>query len=531
LIERNRILNDQIKNTIIMKLETNKFSTHGTQIKSLMKTKLLNHAFVAFVFTLAIMLNSNNISAQNLPVPEVKPLSGIPTLDTSPFTLSNNDLKVEEYIAKGLATSYKAVGEWSSDGKWNIQPADTASYTTRFVVIRPSQAEKFNGVVVIEWLNVTGGFDFSPARIMMWRELARNGSVWIGVSAQPVGISGGTMLGGQQSSMYLKKLNAERYGLLRHPGDAFSYDIYTQLGRFIKGPNASKALGGLIPKRIISLGESQSAIYLTTYINAVHPVTKVYDGFLNYSKFSFGAPINSSPNDLSWVNTKEVAKIRTDLNVPVIVFETESDVVGSGMFIGYHAARQNDTKLIRVWEVPGTAHADSYLMGGNRFDKSGAPYDQIAQAWPPVGMRGNVNNNPAHHYVVQAAMAALQNWVLNGISAPMAKRIELKETGEIAVPVRLVRDENGNVKGGIRSPWVEVPTTKYSGEPKTASDLSGSSEPFSTEKLDSLYPGGKAEYMKKFEKALDKQIKAGFILAADREEILGVAKLSYQGSH
>lgn len=40
-----------------------------------------------------------------------------------------------------------------------------------------------------------------------------------------------------------------------------------------------------MPKRVIAVGESQSAVFLTTYVNAIDPVAKVYDGFLVHSRF------------------------------------------------------------------------------------------------------------------------------------------------------------------------------------------------------------------------------------------------------
>jgi len=61
--------------------------------------------------------------------------------------------------------------------------------------------------------------------------------------------------------------------------------------------------------------------------------------------------------------------------------------------------------------------------------------------------------------------------------------------------------------------------------------LAGVTEPFDAATLDRLYPGGKSEYLRKFQASLDSAIKAGFILAADRSEILDLAALGYHGSH
>jgi hypothetical protein len=58
----------------------------------------------------------------------------------------------------------------------------------------------------------------------------------------------------------------------------------------------------------------------------------------------------------------------------------------------------------------------------------------------------------------------------------------------------------------------------------------GSCEPFDQATLDHLYPGGKKEYLQKFEASLSSVIKAGFILPADQREILDLAGITYRGA-
>ena len=53
----------------------------------------------------------------------------------------------------------------------------------------------------------------------------------------------------------LTQLDAGRYGKLSHPGDAFSFDIFSQAGRSIRRKDA-KVLGPLVAKRVIAIGES-----------------------------------------------------------------------------------------------------------------------------------------------------------------------------------------------------------------------------------------------------------------------------------
>ena len=89
----------------------------------------------------------------------------------------------------------------------------------------------------------------------------------------------------------LVNIDPARYGSLDLPGDAFSYDIYTQVARALRGDGGDAALAGLRPERILGIGESQSAFALTTYVDAVHPVVQAYDGFLLHSRGGFSFPL------------------------------------------------------------------------------------------------------------------------------------------------------------------------------------------------------------------------------------------------
>ena len=67
------------------------------------------------------------------------------------------------------------------------------------------------------------------------RRCCEDGFAVVGVSAQRVGVEGPTAelaaLG--MVSPSLKGDDPERYGDLQHPGDDFSYDIFTQAARLL----------------------------------------------------------------------------------------------------------------------------------------------------------------------------------------------------------------------------------------------------------------------------------------------------------
>ena len=186
----------------------------------------------------------------------------------------------EEFFVEGTARAYEPAAPLNQDGRWNVQTTTTAPYRTRVLVRRPKDPAKFNGVVELEWLNVSGGLDAAPDWGLGNAELLRSGSAWVGVSAQSVGVNS-------------LKNDPARYGTLDHPGDAYSYDIYSQVGEALRRPTGTNLLGNRRYKirTMIGDGESQSAFRMVTYVDAIQPQTDLFDGFFVHSRFAVGAPL------------------------------------------------------------------------------------------------------------------------------------------------------------------------------------------------------------------------------------------------
>ena len=231
------------------------------------------------------------------------PIAGNPTLVSTFFPLAPLGYEQAEYFVSGTANAYTNVNELNSDGNWQVEASEQADYKTRIVVIRPSDPADFNGTVFVEWLNVSAGADSPPDWIVAHNEFIREGYAYVGVSAQAVGVN----------ALKNGAATAARYASLLHPGDSYSYSIFSRAGLLAK-ETASTLLGGLTAERVLAAGESQSAFRLVTYIDAVQPLEHVYDGFLVHSRFGTGAAISQSP--LPAVPFPAPAPIRDDLDVP-----------------------------------------------------------------------------------------------------------------------------------------------------------------------------------------------------------------------
>lgn len=422
-----------------------------------------------------------------------------PPADPVPVDLEAAGYVTEEFFASGTASTYAMAGERTTDGRWSVEPTTTAPYRTRFLVRRPADPEAFGGTVIVEWLNVSG-VEAGPEWSYTHRAIIDARAAWVGVSVQALGVVGGEALldvgdaGQASANTGIKGNNPERYGSLEHPGDAYAFDIWTQIGAAMTAPGGVALFGGAEATTVIAAGESQSAGYMTTYLNAIHPMAGVFDGFFVHSRGGSAAAVEGPVGIRG-----DAVQFRTDLDVPVMGFQTETDI---GPLLDYSPARQADTDLIRVWEVAGTAHADAYLVP-IRFPQCSAE-----------------SNAGPQHYVINAAMEAFIDWVNGGDPPPSGEPI-LIEDGVV------VRDDAGNALGGIRTPSVEVPVATISGFAPEGDDvlcqLFGSTTPFDAATLATRY-GTPAEYLALFTASLDEAIEAGFVRAADREMYLAEAR-------
>lgn len=388
--------------------------------------------------------------------------------DTYPFFSTPVDLAARGYVEQEFYLSGAADG-WSADG---TQVATDVPYTTRVVVRRPVDARRFNGTALVEWQNVTAGYDLDA----LWNadSITRDGYAWIGVSAQRVGVD------------QLRGWSPTRYGRLDVTGggayqaDELSYDIFAQAGLAVQ--ERGGVLGGLKARTLLAIGASQSAGRMTVYYNNILPqVRPVFDGY--------GFVVGSAPSRAG--------------REPVFQVLSETDVRS--------AQRPADTDSFRRWEVAGGAHSGHqgqvYRAPISERDLGGAPqYDCDRPPFSRVPM----------HHVTAAAYGHLARWVRLGTPPPLAPPLEFEADG-----VTKKRDALGLAVGGIRLSQVEVPTALNTGDNSGESfcRLFGTHVPFDEATLDDLYPS-LGRYVSAVVAVDHANIRAGFLLPADAKQNL-----------
>ncbi len=406
---------------------------------------------------------------------------------------------MEEYFLEGTAVSYApAEGtELGLDGLWDVEPAEEASYKTRAYVVRPVDAGRFNGIVLVNWQNVTIGADFGLPDV----EQLERGYAWVGITTQRVAHEGQPSLADDMpATIGLREWDPERYGSLHHPGDAFSYDIFSQGARALHQGSAAGVdmLGGLSPRLLIATGGSQSAMRLGSYINIAHQRDRVIDGFLLTVHWGLCPP---AP-DMSLVESFELtpefkfkasSQIRDDGGVPILVVNSESETMMVSM------VRQADSDTFRFWEMAGTAHG-----GGESAEAMTAVLvrDGISEGLPVVEARNTI----AWDYIARAGLERLVEWIDTKIPPISVPPITLDEGG-------IARDEIGNALGGVRVPDVVAPLAIHTGMKSelTAAALMGESVALSADRVGELYPDA-AAFQNAWDGAVDDLAELGLVL-------------------
>jgi len=432
------------------------------------------------------------------PIPATVPL-GDPS-HNYPFFASQFDLLryryvEQEYFISGTANRYSIPAAVTG----NTPPTGAASvidsghpFTTRIVVRRPVSPKQFNGTVIVEWYNVTNGFDSENDWFQSYDHLMDAGYIWVGVSAQRVGVNA------------LKAWSPSRYGQLdvtqggQFTNDELSYDIFSSAIEAITDPHGIAAQGGFDVRKVIATGHSQSAIYLSTYADYIEPMGRVLDGIVLHSGGQ---------------------AIRTDLDIPIWRLNVETDLLA----VGQYANRQPDTPRYRTWEVAGASHTDERLVEGR---------EPLTQRDRQTSQNRACDLTPfsrvPYHYVLNAVYDQMVRWTTVGIAPRSAPPIQVVSGN----PVTIARDSFGNALGGIRLPELAVPTATQAGNNSGSGlcILYGNYEPFSQDVLDALYPSH-ADYVGRVTASAFQNLQQRYIEKPDAAQIILDALKSDIGSN
>jgi hypothetical protein len=284
--------------------------------------------------------------------------------------------------------------------------------------------------------------------------------------------------------------------------DGLAWDIYSQVGALLRSRDSDNPVGyrshrhdwrgghgghQVAAKHLYGFGYSQTGGYLYDYINAIHPLDvarngghPIYDGYIVAvagAGFVGSVPINQCE---AIPKPGQPPLQFSNVGVPIMHVMSQSD------YLRALSVRRPDSDApadrYRHYEMAGAAHATP-----DELNFAAAPADimKAGVAVPPMECNEGPRSRFPSRIFFDAMLRNLDLWVRYGIKPPHADPIAVQGT-----PPAGVVDQFGNVVGGLRSPYLDVPTSTWFGTSTGASfcAIAGHEVPFDAARLQQLYP-------------------------------------------
>lgn len=447
-----------------------------------------------------------------------------------PVNLAQRGYVEEEYIVSGYANVY----EYHDVGLYPKIRCSDGRYCTRILIRRPCDPCRQSDFAVLEIFNYAGAERAFAGWGYCGEYMCARGDVWVGITIK------------QSAIDKLKSFDAKRYEALGFPNpvpkekrrhgntmmgavntenaeefeNGLAYDAMSQVAALLKSkvpqnPLYRDGMSGKAARYVIGMGAS--GCDLSLYAAALQPFATMdgkrpcFDGFHIHMT---GYPGFISNGETRFEADDDRCKIMT--NVPLVWTQTMGDMRGGGVHPSYsYMYRWPDSDL------PGRQHRQYEIAGaalGMDWDMEVCPcaedlekYDGEGKTYPLDRQEGEV----PFHYVIRAVLDHLKKWIRDGIPAPKSAYLEME--GEYP-DADFVLDEHGNPRGGVRSPYVDVPVCTYiwRDDPGAVRNMI---TPFSEGKLKELYATHK-NYVRKVVLATMKMVERGFLLPEDAAAVI-----------
>lgn len=428
-----------------------------------------------------------------------------------------------EFLAAGTAGEYH-----HRDGA----PHQTGQqpYVTR-VLVRTPPAGRFNGIVLAEPLHP----DYDSAAT--WRTahpwITDTGAAWVGITQDH-----------RMAATLREAYDADRYGELSIPAAGLRWDIVGSVLTALRTPGRSVLTDLADRVRYVYLsGWSNTGsfcrVFLRDGFHARHRLADgapAVDGYLigissgaagaaGYPPLADGSPVLPADDPRRTIGPADVPVIE-------VLSEFESET--------HRPALREDSDdpgdRYRLYQVAGTSHdnprLESVLTNHTQFRRRGhdVPLRRIAEQ--PSDARLDA--------VARAAYALLHRWVATGAPPPRVDRFPFTDHVAADAVHELARDTHGNVRGGVRTPWVEAPLATYHphstplpgyctpspwapmGSADMVARLIGHMTPLPVEELRALHPT-RQDYLDRYEAACARLTGQGLLLERDARMLLRAA--------
>lgn len=390
-----------------------------------------------------------------------------------PLDLGRYGYVEREYVISGQAQVY----DWPASGGPVVLAR--GAYVTRILVRRPASDTRFSGTVIVEGLNPSTPVDLPIMWAQSYARFIADGHAWVGVTVKPNTIKslqrfdparyGELSMPHPPSGPSCPPAEINRWSQPTTPGDetGLAWDILSQVAALLKSGSTDNPLSRPAA-RVYLTGQSQTAGYARTYASifgrsVLGPGDRPsFDAYLYSGSPPWQVPLHQCA---ATIPEGDRRLITAAAGVPVIEVFAEGDI-GTNI-----TSRRPDSDtlpdLFRRYEVAGAAHTDpfealSFPAAVDMLQAAG----QASALGDPECKPGDVEPSDFPiRYALDAAWRNLDDWVRRGIAPPHAAPLQLNSNAAQPFdPERaFVTDSHGNALGGVRTPFVDVPTARWVG--------------------------------------------------------------------
>lgn len=452
------------------------------------------------------------------------PLSSAHRQGTEHGDLASYGYIEEEYYLQGIAPAISAAGETVLQ----------APYTTRILVRRPSEPARFNGTVVIEpftWFGERGA-----GWILTRDYLLRRGYAYVGytlnlnkpevdpkfISETPAAEAEAVRLYGRIVNFeFMRRFDYARYAPLGTYFDAArfkrgegpdpfvpqSQGIAAQLALLLKARAPDGPMGGLDVRRV--------------YVNSWAVTAQVWMDYLDQGRHQQWHMPDGRPLIDAYMTGRmsygevggEAIRVPRKMpdGVPFVTVYTQSELMHDAIE-GIDLPPDTDHPRLRYYEVTGAPHLRLADLGTEHTEQLAT---DVGKEDDP---RCRTLYDEPVELVASALLDGMDRWVREGKPMPKAPRVKREGKGA-------ARDTaTGNMVGGVRPPWIRVPSATYLTDQETGCGLIYDTKvPYSKEALLKRY-GSFSHYAQKFEEAKRQSVREGYLLPEDAANLSPMAR-------